>query len=146
MQGIEVDIGGQFIRGGEDFLQQLAFLGDHAGDFPFGLALAGEVGFGVFEGGGGGFDFFRMHEPDSAGESFDATAVDGPPVGEENMGHIGGMNAGAFVQACIKEFAGEGGVNEEVDRGGVVISGGGFDQGGGGMGGADGGALVPERI
>ena len=139
---VEVDAFGEVVGGALDAGEEGAFFGD---EFVGGLVLAARLRFGGVEGFGGGFDFGGVHPPGGFGEMFEAAAVHGAPVGEEDVGDVVGFEAGAFVDSGFEGLGGEGGIDEEVEGRFAALCGG-AEEGGGGVAAADGDALVPEGV
>ncbi len=123
---VEVDAFGKVVGGGLDAGEEGAFFGD---EFVGALVLAPGGFFGGVEGFGGGFDFGGVHPPGGFGKMFEAAAVHGSPVGEEDVGDVFGFEAGAFV-----------------DSGFEGLCGGGTDQRGGSSGVLDPCAVVRRRV
>lgn len=83
-------------------------------EFVDGFIVACGVVGGGFEGVAGGLDFEGVHPPEGGGEGFEGAAMDGAPVGEEDVGDVSGLDAGAFEEALFEGVCGERGIDEDV--------------------------------
>lgn len=138
-EGEEVDVGGEFVGGGCDPGEEFE-VGFEGAAEVFVVRLAGEEVFGESA---GVVELWLPHEQSCVGEGGESGAVGGGEVGEEDIGDLAGLEAGAFGEPGGDDRGGQAGVDEDEAFG---SAGPGADEGGGGVGGADRGGLVPEAV
>ena len=134
----EVDASGEFVGRGFALLEQHDFAFDFLSEFGVAV-LAGALD-GCDHGDADLFAFGRMDHPFGAVEGFEGAAAIGVKACEEDMGDVGGGDAGAFIEAGGERDGGQAWVDEDV---GAVIGG---DERRGRMSGAHGRGFVTKRV